>query len=141
MARQWDRQAMPMRDAIPWLLMALVYVAAFAPSEGQSVAELGKNYPAAVAIHGERLTAASAVRCAGNTLLLHGTLHTPPYRIAAIGNPDTIAVSLVTQPGMDRLAAASETFGLGLEIETGTVDAGGDLPTPQFDVAEPAEAA
>lgn len=75
----------------------------------------------AVALNGERLTSASAVRCAGNTLLLHGTLHTPPYRIAAIGEQGSLAASLASQPGMARLRAASDAFGLGLEIDTETV--------------------
>jgi uncharacterized protein YlxW (UPF0749 family) len=35
----------------------------------------------AVAVAGHRLTSASAVRCAGNTLLLHGTVQSPPYEI------------------------------------------------------------
>ncbi len=71
-----------------------------------------------VAINGERLTAGSAVRCAGNTLLLHGTLHTPPYEIAAIGQPAELASSLMGRPGMDRLEAAFDAYGRGFDIET-----------------------
>lgn len=90
-----------------------------------------------VALNGERLTAASAVRCAGNTLLLHGTLHSPPYRIAAIGEPQSLASSLPRQPGMDRLAAASDAFGLGLEVETTTVRLPAGPPPPRVSTAEP----
>lgn len=71
-----------------------------------------------VAIDGERLTAGSAVRCAGNTLLLHGTLHTPPYEIAAIGEPGELVASLPAQPGMDRLQAAFDAYGRGFDIQT-----------------------
>jgi uncharacterized protein YlxW (UPF0749 family) len=39
----------------------------------------------AVAVNDERLVSTSAVLCVGNTLLLNGTVHSPPYRIAAIG--------------------------------------------------------
>lgn len=39
----------------------------------------------AVAINGQRLVATSAVLCVGNTLLLNGTVHSPPYVITAIG--------------------------------------------------------
>ena len=39
----------------------------------------------AVAINGERLVSTSAVLCVGNTLLLNGTVHSPPYRVVAIG--------------------------------------------------------
>jgi uncharacterized protein YlxW (UPF0749 family) len=91
-----------------------------------------------VAINGERLTTTSAVRCAGNTLLLHGTLHTPPYTIAAIGEPAILAASFPVQPGMDRLAAAADAFGLGLDVETTMVRLGeGPPPRPRL-AAEPA---
>jgi uncharacterized protein YlxW (UPF0749 family) len=93
-----------------------------------------------VALNGERLTAASAVRCAGNTLLLHGTLRSPPYRIAAIGAPESLASSLPRQPGMDRLAAASDAFGLGLDVETTTVRLPEGPPPARF-AAEPLERA
>jgi uncharacterized protein YlxW (UPF0749 family) len=91
----------------------------------------------AVALNGERLTSASAVRCAGNTLLLHGTLHTPPYRIAAIGE---IGASLAARPGMDRLAAAADAFGLELEVEAEVVRLGAGPATFRRHVAEPVEA-
>jgi len=94
----------------------------------------------AVALNGERLTAASAVRCAGNTLLLHGTLHTPPYRIAAIGGEGLLGASLAARPGMDRLAAAADAFGLGLEVEAELVRLGAGPATFRRQVAEPVEA-
>lgn len=94
----------------------------------------------ALAVNGERLTSTSAVRCAGNTLLLHGTLHTPPYRIAAIGEAGELAASLPGQPGMDRLTAASEAFGLELDVDTTTVRLAGGPPTPELVVAAPVAA-
>ncbi len=39
----------------------------------------------AVAINGQRLVSTSAVLCVGNTLLLNGTVHSPPYTVAAVG--------------------------------------------------------
>lgn len=75
----------------------------------------------AVAINGERLSSLSAVRCAGNTLLLHGVVHSPPYEIDAIGDPEALARALAESPGMGRLLGAVSAFGLGLEIETGAV--------------------
>lgn len=91
-----------------------------------------------VAINGERLTATSAVRCAGNTLLLHGTLHTPPYEISAIGDPPSLAASFARQPGMGRLAAAAHAFGLGLDVETTTIRLGAAPPPRPRVAAEPA---
>lgn len=39
----------------------------------------------AVAINGQRLVGTSAVLCVGNTLLLNGTVHSPPYVAVAAG--------------------------------------------------------
>jgi uncharacterized protein YlxW (UPF0749 family) len=75
----------------------------------------------AVGINGERLSSTSAVRCAGNTLLLHGALHSPPYRIAAIGDADAMAADLPGQPGIGRLEEAADAFGLGLDVEAESV--------------------
>jgi uncharacterized protein YlxW (UPF0749 family) len=93
----------------------------------------------AVSVDGERLTSTSAVRCAGNTLLLHGELHSPPYRIGAIGDANELADSLVGQPGMGRLLDAVRGFGLRLEVEAGRVRVGGGPPPRSLRVARPAE--
>lgn len=39
----------------------------------------------AMSINGQRLVSTSAVLCVGNTLLLNGTVHSPPYVVSAIG--------------------------------------------------------
>ena len=39
----------------------------------------------AISINGQRLVATSAVLCVGNTLLLNGTVHSPPYVVSAAG--------------------------------------------------------
>ena len=39
----------------------------------------------AMSINGQRLVSTSAVLCVGNTLLLNGTVHSPPYVISAVG--------------------------------------------------------
>jgi uncharacterized protein YlxW (UPF0749 family) len=95
----------------------------------------------AIALNGERLTSLSAVRCAGNTLLLHGSLHSPPYRLAAIGDADRLAMALLGQPGMGRLLEAVTAFGLVLEVERGTVRVGSAPPWRALSLARPAEAA
>jgi uncharacterized protein YlxW (UPF0749 family) len=92
----------------------------------------------AMAVNGERLTSSSAVRCAGNTLLLHGRVHSPPYRIAAIGNPERLSAELETQPGMERLLAAVGAFGLGYDVQTTDVRLDRRQVTPKLDLAEPA---
>lgn len=39
----------------------------------------------AVSINGQRVVSTSAVLCVGNTLLINGTVHSPPYEVTAIG--------------------------------------------------------
>jgi uncharacterized protein YlxW (UPF0749 family) len=39
----------------------------------------------AIAINDQRLVGTSAVLCVGNTLLLNGTVHSPPYVVSAVG--------------------------------------------------------
>ena len=92
----------------------------------------------AMAVNGERLTAVSAVRCAGNTLLLHGKVHSPPYRIAAIGDPVRLEARLSRQPGMGRLLAAVSSFGLGFEVRAGDVRIREGRSVPRLRSAEPA---
>jgi uncharacterized protein YlxW (UPF0749 family) len=91
----------------------------------------------AVAVNGERLTAMSAVRCAGNTLLLHGALHSPPYRIAAIGDPSRLGSSLPGQPGIGRLMTAAREVGLRFDIERRSARLGADGPSPLVELARP----
>jgi uncharacterized protein YlxW (UPF0749 family) len=91
----------------------------------------------AVGVNGERLSSTSAVRCAGNTLLLHGALRSPPYRIAAIGDPELLADGIPGQPGMDRLRDSVEAFGLGLDIESTSVRLAGTPPAGSFLAALP----
>jgi uncharacterized protein YlxW (UPF0749 family) len=92
----------------------------------------------AVAVNSQRLTSASAVRCAGNTLLLHGTVQSPPYEIVAIGDPATLGDSLETGPGMDRLLAAARAFGLRYVFEEGTVQIPEGTEVPELTVTRAA---
>jgi len=39
----------------------------------------------AMSINGQRLVSTTAVVCVGNTLLLNGTVHSPPYVVSALG--------------------------------------------------------
>jgi uncharacterized protein YlxW (UPF0749 family) len=92
----------------------------------------------AVAVNGQRLTSASAVRCAGNTLLLHGAVYSPPYEIGAIGEPDGLRTGFPTQPGMSRLHDAVRTFGIRLSVSPGEVSVPGGAPVDTLQVAAPA---
>jgi uncharacterized protein YlxW (UPF0749 family) len=91
----------------------------------------------AVAVNSHRLTSASAVRCAGNTLLLHGTVQSPPYQIVAIGDPRALGDSLRGGPGIDRLLAAARTFGLRYGFEEGTVHIPPGTVVPELEASRP----
>lgn len=71
----------------------------------------------AVAIGDQRLVNTSAVRCIGNTLLLHGRTYSPPYRISAIGDPVRLRAALEAEPGVAVFRQYVQTYGLGYRVE------------------------
>jgi uncharacterized protein YlxW (UPF0749 family) len=60
-----------------------------------------------------RVISTSAVRCVGNTLLLHGRVFSPPFEIKAIGDPDRMRAALDADGGVRAFRQAANTFGLG----------------------------
>lgn len=72
----------------------------------------------AMSINGERITSASAVRCVGNTLLLHGSVYAPPYTIQAIGDRGRLASGLAHDPLARRFAALALELRLGFKVRT-----------------------
>lgn len=68
----------------------------------------------AIAINNQRLVATSAVLCVGNTLLLNGTVHSPPYVVVAIGASRDL---FETDPLVERLRAAADTAKLGFSVD------------------------
>jgi uncharacterized protein YlxW (UPF0749 family) len=78
----------------------------------------------AMAINGQRLVATSAVLCVGNTLLLDGTVHSPPYVVVALGasRTDFDADALVR-----RLHHDADVDHLGFSVERLT-----DVTVPAF---------
>lgn len=71
----------------------------------------------AVAVAGQRILTTSAVRCIGNTLLLHGRTYSPPYRIDAIGDPDRMRAALDREPGVAVFRQYVQTYGLGYRVQ------------------------
>jgi uncharacterized protein YlxW (UPF0749 family) len=67
----------------------------------------------AVAINGQRLVSSSAVLCVGNTLLLNGTVHSPPYVVSAVGaDKDKVEAD----PLVKQLKADAVKFGLRVAV-------------------------
>ncbi|HVL33858.1 MAG TPA: DUF881 domain-containing protein [Actinomycetota bacterium] len=69
-----------------------------------------------IAINGERITSFSAVRCVGNTLLLHGSVYAPPYRIVAIGDPAALVEALRRDALTRRFEIFAQEFRLGYDV-------------------------
>ena len=72
----------------------------------------------AMVIMGVRVISTSAVRCVGNTLLLHGQVFSPPFEISAIGGSTRMRAALDADPGVRAFRDAVTAFGLGYSVDT-----------------------
>ena len=70
----------------------------------------------ALSVNGQRVLATTAIRCVGNTLLLHGAVYSPPYVMRAIGDSRELTASLDNDPSVATLTAAARQYGLGFAI-------------------------
>lgn len=84
----------------------------------------------AVSVMNERIVGTSAVRCVGNTLLLHGNVFSPPFVIAAIGDGTTLTRALDDSRGVQLFRSYVAAYGLGFVVEP--LD---DIPMPAYDGA------
>lgn len=70
----------------------------------------------AMTVNGQRVLSTTAIRCVGNTLLLHGSVYSPPYRIAAVGDAEAIRGTLERDQAVQRFRRAAEEFELGFTV-------------------------
>lgn len=82
----------------------------------------------AMSIMGVRVISTSAVRCVGNTLLLHGRVYSPPFKITAIGDASRLRGALDASDGVRLFRDAVDDFGLGYRE---TVE--GNVTVPAYD--------
>ncbi|MBA2608499.1 MAG: DUF881 domain-containing protein [Actinobacteria bacterium] len=80
-----------------------------------TVNALWRSGAEAMSINGQRLVGTSAVLCVGNTLLLNGTVHSPPYVVSALGADRN---KFEADELMQRLKEDAKTFGLKLSIRS-----------------------
>jgi uncharacterized protein YlxW (UPF0749 family) len=73
----------------------------------------------AMMIQGQRIISTSAIRCVGNSVVLHGIPYPPPYRIEAIGDVDGMVKALETSPQVEAYLsyAKDPRYGLGWKLE------------------------
>lgn len=69
----------------------------------------------AVSVNGQRLTQLTAVRSAGDAILVAYRPLSPPYEVLAIGNPDDLEVDFVDGPG-GRWFETLEAFGIRFNV-------------------------
>ncbi|MEB3033922.1 DUF881 domain-containing protein [[Mycobacterium] nativiensis] len=74
----------------------------------------------AVQMQDQRITAASAPRCVGNTLLLGGRTYSPPYVVTAIGDPQAMQDALAAAPLVTLYKQYVIRFGLGYSEQVST---------------------
>ncbi|PWJ54695.1 Uncharacterized conserved protein YlxW, UPF0749 family [Quadrisphaera granulorum] len=72
----------------------------------------------AVAINGQRLTAATAIRSAGGAVLVNFRPLSPPYVVEAIGSPNALAASFALTPAARWLQALGDQYGIGVQVST-----------------------
>ena len=70
-----------------------------------------------VSLMGKRVIATSAVKCVGNTLLLHGKVYSPPFRIEAVGDVTKLTKSLRDDVNVAILQDYVDLFGLVYEVQ------------------------
>lgn len=69
----------------------------------------------ALAVNGQRVVPTSAVLCVGNTLLINGTVHSPPFRFTALGA--NLQSDFMNDPLVKRFAEDADRFNLGFKVE------------------------
>jgi uncharacterized protein YlxW (UPF0749 family) len=70
----------------------------------------------AIRVMDQRLISTSAVRCVGNTLILQGRVYSPPYRITAVGDQNTLRKALDASPPVQNYLQYVRAYGLGWKV-------------------------
>ena len=73
----------------------------------------------ALQVQDQRIIAASAPRCVGNTLLLNGRTYSPPYVVTAIGDAPVMQAALAAAPLVALYKQYVVRFGLGYSEQAG----------------------
>ena len=81
----------------------------------------------AMTLQGQRVISTSAVRCVGNTLLLHGIVYSPPYTVQAIGDPQKLQQALDDAPDVIIYKQYVAAYQLGYKV-----DFEGDVTMPAY---------
>ncbi len=83
----------------------------------QLVNGLWKAGAEAITVNGQRLTTLSAIRTAGQAITVNYRSLTPPYTVAAIGDPETLPARLLETAAGQMFSDLSINFGVQFEVE------------------------
>jgi uncharacterized protein YlxW (UPF0749 family) len=72
----------------------------------------------AITVQGQRVISTTGIKCVGNTVVLHGVPYSPPYVIAAIGNPTGLVGSLGSSAYVAAYQVFVDQYHLGWKLET-----------------------
>ena len=72
----------------------------------------------AMTLMGQRIVSTSAVRCVGNTVILHGQVYGPPFVVTAVGDPVALRDALESDPGVLLFRTYVDRFGLGYTVRS-----------------------
>ena len=70
----------------------------------------------AVAVNDERIVGTSSVYCVGSTIMVNGTLMSPPFQITAIGGQDRLLAAFKDPAQLADIKQRSEVHGLGFRV-------------------------
>ncbi|WP_432573095.1 DUF881 domain-containing protein [Kineococcus sp. SYSU DK005] len=85
----------------------------------------------AMSIMDQRVVSTSAVRCVGNVLVLQGRTYSPPYAVAAIGDPAALRAALEASAQVAVYRQYVAAYGLGWSVDAR--EGADGLVLPAFD--------
>ena len=71
----------------------------------------------AMSIQGQRVISTTGIKCVGNTVVLHGIPYAPPYVVTAVGDRDSMLVSIESSRYIDIYRQYVAAAGLGWDLE------------------------
>jgi uncharacterized protein YlxW (UPF0749 family) len=95
----------------------------------------------AIAINGLRLSALTAIRSAGESILVDYRPVSPPYAVRAIGDPRRLSAGFADSASGRRLATYSSLYGLRIDISRTDRQTLAGAGTPSLRLAQPARGA
>ena len=91
----------------------------------------------AVSINGQRLGPLTAIRFAGEAVLVDFRPVTNPYEVSAIGDPDTLSSRFLGSPEVEELAGISQLFDLRFDFSEESELSLPAANTPELRIAQP----